>query len=104
MKSPNHNALPEIISEDSDSDNSEDSGNLVIKEDTEEDTEQTEKDTNNKNVLLVTEKSSVVCSHNKNVVIDEIDVKPNQKTTDVNDERKEVKTEPPPPTTCEVLD
>lgn len=101
MKSPIHNDLPESIIEDSYSDNSEDSGNLVIKEDTEEDTEHTEKDTNNANVLIVTEKSSVVCPGNKDVVIDEKDVKPNQSITDVNDEKEEVKTEPPTP--CEVL-
>lgn len=88
----------ENITEDSDSDNSEDSGNLVIKEDTEEDTEQHEKEIKDDNLC---KKNLKECDDEKDVVKPEAD----NENSAVKEEKKEVKTEncpPPPPSTCEV--
>lgn len=88
----------ENITEDSDSDNSEDSGNLVIKEDTEEDTEQNEKEIKDDSLCKKTLKE---CNVAKNVVKPEVD----SENSAAKEEKEEVKTEncpPPPPSTCEV--
>uniref|UniRef100_A0A2S2Q6A5 Angiogenic factor with G patch and FHA domains 1 n=1 Tax=Sipha flava TaxID=143950 RepID=A0A2S2Q6A5_9HEMI len=93
--------MPESISEDSDSDNSEDSGNLVIKEDTEEDNEKNDKEI--KEIVLNTvEKMPEKFSKEK----DEIKQESSVENSDTKDISEEVKSEhcPPPPTTCEILD
>lgn len=92
--------IPESISGDSDSDNSEDSGNLVIKEDTEEDTEQSEKEIND-TALNPIEKLPVKCQEEKNRMIQES----NMENIDTKNEKEEIKSEdcPPPSSTCEVF-
>lgn len=88
----------ENITEDSDSDNSEDSGNLVIKEDTEEDTEQHEKEIKDDSLC---KKNLKECDVEKDVVKSEAD----NENSAAKEEKEEVKTEncpPPPPSTCEV--
>lgn len=95
-----HN-VPESISEDSDSDNSEDSGNLVIKEDTEEDTEQNEKETKHM-VLNPIEKLPVECHEEKDVLVKQ---ESNVEDIDTKNKNEEVKSEdcPPPSSTSEVF-
>lgn len=88
--------IPESICEDSDSDNSEDSGNLVIKEDTEEDNEKNDKEM----VLNTIEKMPEEFSKEKD------EVKQGSNVENSNSQKEEeVKSEhcPPPPTTCEVI-
>lgn len=95
--------IPESISEDSDSDNSEDSGNLVIKEDTEEDTEQNEKEIKDTDVNAI-EKLPIECHKNKNVVKEELNVKENN-SDNVQEGKEKIVSEDclPPPSTCEVF-
>jgi len=86
----------ESISEVSDSDNSEDSGNLIIKEDTEEDTEAHEKEIKDA-IIKTIEKKPNECEEVK----EELSVE----NRAIKDEKEEVKPEdcPPPPSTCEVI-
>lgn len=104
-KQHNNQDMPESISEDSDSDNSEDSGNLVIKEDTEEDNEQNEKEVK-ETILNTIEKMPEECLKEKKK---EVKQESNVESNDLKDVKEEaqgnVKSEycPPPPTTCEVI-
>lgn len=101
-KEHNVHDVPENSTEDCDSDNSDDSGNLVIKEDTEEDTDQYEKESKN---ILSTENKPRDCSEEKN----EVKPEPTVENNDIKDEKKEEGAEaksencPPPPSTCEVI-
>lgn len=91
--------IPEYISENSDSDNSEDSGNLIIKEDTEEDTDQNEKEIKNvviNNIEIIPNE----CHEEKNVVKQESNVE----NSDIkNDEQVKSEDQPPSPSICEVI-
>ncbi|XP_025201525.1 angiogenic factor with G patch and FHA domains 1 [Melanaphis sacchari] len=89
--------IPGSISEASDSENSEDSSNLVIKEDTEEDTEANEKEIKD-TIIKTIEKKPNECQEVK----EELNIE--NKT--IKDEKEEVKPEdcPCPPSTCEILD
>ncbi|XP_025203238.1 angiogenic factor with G patch and FHA domains 1-like, partial [Melanaphis sacchari] len=89
--------IPGSISEASDSENSDDSSNLVIKEDTGEDTEANEKEIKD-TIIKTIEKKPNECQEVK----EELNIE--NKTT--KDEKEEVKPEdcPCPPSTCEILD
>lgn len=88
--------IPESTSEVSDSENSEDSGNLIIKEDTEEDTEVNEKEIKD-TIIKTIEKKSHECQEVK----EELSIE----NKAIKDEKEELKPEdsPCPPSTCEVI-
>lgn len=92
MKQIHTQDIPESISEISDSENSEDSGNLIIKEDTEEDIEANEKELKD-----TIEKKPVECQEVKEEL--------NIENKAIKDEKEEIKPEdcPSPPSTCEVI-
>jgi len=88
--------VPGSISEVSDSENSEDSGNLIIKDDTEEDTE-----TNEKEIKDITIKTIEKKPNDCQEVKEELNVE----NKAIKDEKEAVKSEdcPCPPSTCEVI-
>lgn len=95
--------MPESVSEDSDSDNSEDSGNLIIKEDTEEDTEQNEKEIKG-TVVNTVEKLPIECHEKKGTGKEELNTKEND-SDDVKEDKTGSKSDEcvTPPSTCEVF-
>jgi len=88
--------IPESINEISDSENSEDSGNLIIKEDTEEDIEANEKEMKAP-IKKIIEKKPIECQEVKEEL--------NIENKAIKDEKEEIKPEdcPSPPSTCEVI-
>lgn len=98
VKKQNHTQdIPESINEMSDSENSEDSGNLIIKEeDTEEDIEASEKEIKD-TIIKTIEKKSIECQEVKEEL--------NIENKAIKDEKEEIKPEdcPCPPSTCEVI-
>uniref|UniRef100_A0A2S2PGF4 Angiogenic factor with G patch and FHA domains 1 n=1 Tax=Schizaphis graminum TaxID=13262 RepID=A0A2S2PGF4_SCHGA len=89
--------VPGSIGEVSDSENSEDSGNLIIKDDTEEDTETNEKEIKDTTIRTI-EKKPNECQEVKEEL--------NVENKAIKDEKEAVKPEdcPCPPSTCEILD
>jgi len=95
VKKQKHNQdIPGSISEVSDSENSDDSANLIIKEDTEEDTEANEKEIKN-TIIKTIEKRPNECQEVKEEL--------NVENKAIKEEKEEVKPEDCPPSTCEVI-
>lgn len=94
-KPQNNQNISESITEDSDSDNSIDSGNLVIKEEPEEDTKQNEKEVI-ETVFNTQEKKPNELSEDKNVA----ELETNLENNDIKDEVNSK--DCPAPSTCEV--
>lgn len=96
-KQKHNHDIPGSISEVSDSENSDDSANLIIKEDTEEDTEANEKEIKD-TIIKTIEKKPNECQEVKEEL--------NVENKAIKNEKEEVKPEdcPCPPSTCEILD
>jgi len=88
--------IPGSTNEVSDSENSDDSANLIIKEDTEEDTEPNEKESKD-TIIKTIEKRPNECQEVKEEL--------NFENKVIKDEKEEIKPEdcPCPPSTCEVI-